>query len=450
MKLRLFDDRDFYKSLFTLAVPIMLQNLVNSFVNMLDTIMIGRLGTTEIAAVGLGNQVFFLFTMILFGICSGGAIFTAQYWGKKDIAGIRKNTGLCLMLNTAVAALFTAAVLVMPERIIGIYSRDPLVIEAGALYLKTLAPSYIPFGVSFLFMISLRSVERVNLAMMSTFIALSINMAGNYLLIFGIGPFPALGVQGAAISTVIARITELFILVIASYIRKYPMAGSPREFCSADAAFVGRFLRITAPVIINEFMWALGISVQNVIFARTGTDAIAAFNITNTVSQLTWVVFIGLGNGVAVLIGKRIGEGREETARDYARRITLFAPLLAAALAALLFPLSRFIPLVFNVNAAVIAYTSMMFVVLCLSYPFRAFNMCLIVGVCRAGGDTIFCVLFEIIFMWCYSLPFGAAMAYFFRAPVWIIYLCLCTEDVFKMICGAWRLKSDRWLNNVT
>jgi putative MATE family efflux protein len=388
--------------------------------------------------------------MILFGICSGGAIFTSQYWGKKDILGIRKYTGLCLILNSIVAALFTVAVIIMPERIISIYSRDPEVIKAGALYLTTLAPSYIPFGISFVFMISLRSIERVNLAMVSTLIALSLNVVGNYLLIFGIGPFPELGVQGAAISTVFARITETIILVSVSYRKKYPMAGSLKEFFSAERAFIGRFMRITSPVILNELMWAMGISVQNIIFARTGTDAIAAFNITNTVSQLTWVVFIGLGNGVAVLIGKCIGEGREERARDYARRITKFAPLLAAVLAALLFPLSRLIPFVFNVNAAVISHTMMMFVVLCLSYPFRAFNMCLIVGVCRAGGDTIFCVLFEIIFMWGFSLPFGAVMAFFFQAPVWIIYLCICTEDIFKMFCGIWRLKSGRWLNNVT
>ncbi|MDR1388952.1 MAG: MATE family efflux transporter [Treponema sp.] len=449
MKIRLFDDKDFFRALFTLAVPIMLQNLINSFVNMVDTVMIGMLGTVEIAAVGLGNQVFFLFTMILFGICSGGAIFTAQFWGKKDIEGIRKNTGLCLFLNVGVAVVFTAAALFAPEFLIGVYSKDPEVIKTGAVYLRTLASSYIPFSISFVITLTLRSIERVNLAMISTLIALFVNMTGNYFLIFGVGPFPALGVQGAAISTTIARIAEFFILVVAIYVKKYPMAGSLKELCSANLKFVTRFLRITSPVILNELMWATGISIQNIIFARTGTDAIAAFNITNTVSQLTWVVFIGLGNAVAVLIGKRIGEGRENTARDYARRITLFAPLLAAALAAVLFPLSRFIPFVFNINETVITYTLVMFIILCLSYPFRAFNMCLIVGVCRAGGDTIFCVLFETIFMWGFSLPLGAAMAYFLRAPVWVIYLCLCSEDVLKMICGLWRLKSGRWLHNL-
>jgi Na+-driven multidrug efflux pump len=227
------------------------------------------------------------------------------------------------------------------------------------------------------------------------------------------------------------------------------MAGRPSEFFALSRAFVSRFLVITSPVIFNEFIWALGITVQNIIFARTGTDAIAAFNITNTVSQLTWVVFIGLGNGVAVLIGKKIGEGAEDIARDYARRITIFAPLLAGVVALCLYPLSKLLPLVFNVNPAVLALTSIMFVILCASYPFRAFNMMVIVGVCRAGGDTIFCVLFDVIFMWGYSLPLGAAMAFFVHAPVWVIFMCLCSEDVFKLFCGLWRLKSGRWLNNV-
>jgi Na+-driven multidrug efflux pump len=258
-----------------------------------------------------------------------------------------------------------------------------------------------------------------------------------------------MGVRGAAIATVIARLAELAILAGVSYSRKYEMAGSLRDYTSFNRAFASRFFIITSPVIFNEFIWALGISVQNVIFARTGTDAIAAFNITNTFSQLTWVVFIGLGNGVAVLIGKKIGEGAEDTARDYARRITVFAPLLAGAVAMALYPLSKLLHFIFNVSPAVFGFVDVMFIILCCSYPFRAFNMTLIVGVCRAGGDTIFCVLFEVFFMWCYSLPLGAVMAFIVHAPVWIIYLCLCSEDLFKSLFGISRLKSGKWLRNV-
>jgi putative MATE family efflux protein len=446
----LFRDKQFYRDLFVISIPIMLQNLVNSFVNMIDTVMIGRLGTVEIAAVGLGNQVFFLFTLILFGICSGSAIFTAQFWGKQDIQGIRKNTGLCLLLNSSVAVVFTILVLTIPEKIMGIYSRDSAVIEAGTRYLNALSPSFIPFGISFVFTHTLRSVEKVRLAMIATITALSINVVLNRLFIFGAGSIPAMGVTGAAIATVIARYSEMIILISVSYAKGYAPAGNFRELMGFNGAFIARFFKVITPVIFNEIFWSLGITTQNIIFARTDTDAIAAFNITNTFSQLTWVVFMGLGNGVAVLIGKRIGEGRERAARDYADRIVVFTFLLAACAGLVLFSMSKILPFIFKVSPQALAHTVSMFIILCCAYPFKAFNMTMIVGVCRAGGDTIFCALYDVAIMWLLTLPSAAIASFVFHAPIWLIYLCLMSEDVFKMLLGLWRLKSGKWLHNVT
>jgi putative MATE family efflux protein len=446
----LFSDKEFYKTLFAIAVPVMLQNLINSMVNMLDTIMIGRLGTVEIAAVGLGNQVFFLYNLTLFGICSGGVIFTAQFWGKQDIRGIRKNMGFCMTLSLFVAVIFTAGAAFAPSRLIGFYSRDPLVIRSGAVYLRTLSPSFIPFAINIVLVLTLRSVEKLKLAIVSTLVALSMNGVLNYLFIFGAGPIPAMGVRGAALATVISRIVETLILVSVSYVRRYPPAGSMGELFAFNGSYARRFLKITLPVILNEVVWSTGITVQNLIFARTDTDAIAAFNITNTFSQLTWVVFIGLGNGIAVLIGKKIGEGREKTARDYASLIVRFAPLLSLGVAAVLFALSAFLPLVFNVGDEVLRAASQMFIILCFSYPFRAFNMAMVVGICRAGGDTVFCAFYDIAVMWLLALPLAAVAAFVFGAPVWIIYLCVCAEEPVKMLFGLWRFKSGKWLHYVT
>jgi len=451
MKIKnLFDDGIFYKSLFLIALPIMLQNLFNSLVNMVSIVMIGKLGTVEIAAVGLGNQIFFLLNMVLFGICSGGGVFTAQFWGKKDIAGIRKNLGLCLTLTVLTAGLFTVASASAPRFIIGLYSKDPAVIACGAQYLRAVAPCFLPFAVSFSFTLVMRSIEKVRLSMVTTFITISLNLLISFALIFGIGPLPAMGVVGAATATVIARIVEMIVLVSVSYGRKYALAGKPAELFGYDAFFVKRFFVIALPVMINEILWSLGVSMQNVIFARTNTDALAAFNITSTFSQLIWVVFIGLGNGASVLIGKKIGEGKEDTARDYASRITLFAPLLAFALSFLLFPLSQILPLFFKVNGNVFGITAMMFIILAVSYPFRAFNMSMIIGVCRSGGDTVFSIFYDISVMWLFTLPLAAAASFIFHAPAWVIYLCLCTEDPLKMTLGLWRLKSGKWLHNVT
>jgi putative MATE family efflux protein len=303
---------------------------------------------------------------------------------------------------------------------------------------------------SFVFTLTLRSVEKVRLAMVTTIIALCINITLNYFLIFGAGPFPAMGVAGAAIATVIARYSEMIILVSVSYTKRYAPAGNFRELMGFNSSFIARFFRVITPVIINETLWSLGITMQNIIFARTNTDAIAAFNITNTFSQLTWVVFMGLGNGVAVLIGKRIGEGKEQSARDYADRITVFVFLLAACAAFVLLPLSKLLPFIFNINAQALAHTVSMFAILCVAYPFKAFNMTMIVGVCRAGGDTVFCAVYDAIIMWLLALPAAATAAFVFHAPIWLIYLCLMCEDVFKMLLGLWRLKSGKWLHNVT
>jgi putative MATE family efflux protein len=446
----LFDDKQFYRSLFTIAVPVMLQNLINSLVNMLDTVMIGRLGTVEIAAVGLGNNFFFLYHMFLFGICSGASIFTAQFWGKRDIAGIRKNTGFCLLLSISMAILFTLAVVLIPEQILGVYSRDPAVIKTGTAYLRTLAPAFIPYSISFVFMLTLRSVERVRLAMISTIIALSLNLSLNFVFIFGLGPIPAMGVPGAAMATVITRIIEMMIMVIVSYTRKYAPAGNIREFLGFKASFVQRFLRIAFPVMLNEIIWSLGVSTQNVIFAQTHTDAIAAFNITSTVSQLTWVFFIGLGNGIAILIGKKIGEGNDHIARDYASRIVRFAPLVALGTIPILLALSQVLPYIFNVNAAVFTHTRIMFIILACSYPFRAFNMSMVIGICRSGGDTVFCMVYDLIFMWTVALPSAAVASFLFSAPIWFIYICICLEEPLKVILGFWRYRSGKWLHHVT
>lgn len=447
---KLFNDKIFYKSLFTIAIPIMLQNLVNSFVNMVDTVMIGQLGTVEIAGVGLANNFFFLLNMLLFGAASGAGVFTAQFWGKKDIAGIRKNTGLCIIIVVLIASFFTLVSLFAPEQVLRLYTKDPAVIKTGAEYLKTVAPCFIPFAISFVFTLVMRTIEKVKLAMVVTVVSLSANMLLNWVLIFGIGPFPALGVKGAALATVSARLIEVILLVSISYSKKYALAGTLKELFGFDLLFVKRYFIIALPVIINELLWSVGVALQSVIFARTHTDAIAAFNIVNTLSQLTWVVFIGLGNGGSVLIGKKIGEGQEQTARDYASRLTLFAPLLAIGVALFIIPISWTLPLFFNVSENVFVIISGMIIILACSYPFRAFNMSMIIGVCRAGGDTVYSVFYDIIFTWLVTLPLAAAASFIFGLPAWVVYLCVASEDPLKMIFGIARLRSGKWLHNVT
>lgn len=444
-----FSDKAFISALLTLAFPIMFQNFLNSLVNMADTVMIGRLGTVEIAGVGLGNQVFFFMNIVLFGVVSGGGVFTAQFWGKKDLPGIRKTLGLVLTISLLVTGTFAAACAAAPRLILSLFSADPAVIEAGSAYLKTLSLSFVPFGVSFSFMLIMRTVEKVHLATVSTMISLSLNVALNWAFIFGLGPIPAMGVLGAARATVLARIAEALILVTAAYARRYPLAGTLRELLGFDLRYARDFFVIALPVMVNEFLWSLGVVLQSAIFARASTESLAAFNITNTVAGLVWVIFIGLGNGVSVLIGKRIGEGNEAEARSYAGRIAAFSPMLAAAAALFLAPASFLVPLLFRVGGEVVSIASAMFVILAFMYPFRAFNMTMVVGVCRAGGDTRFGAVYDLLFMWVVALPLAASAAFLFGAPAPVIYLCVVSEEPLKALLGLWRLKSGRWLRRV-
>ncbi|MCL2478683.1 MAG: MATE family efflux transporter [Treponema sp.] len=441
---------EFYRNLFAISVPIMIQNFVSAVAAMISTMMIGRMGTVEIAAVGLGNQIFQLLNMTVFGIGSGGTIFVAQFWGKKDIGGIRKNLGLCLTLNLGTALLFTLGAVLIPDKLISIYTNDPLVIKAGADFLRYLSPGFIPFAIAMVYMLTLRSVERVRLTVIATTFALVVNILLNFPLIFGMGPFPGMGVRGAAIATAASRYAEMAILIIGSYMFGYAPAARLGELFAFNSAYVGRYLRLCIPVIINESVWQLGVTIQNLILARSSTEAIAAFNITGTISGLTWVVFAGLAHGVAVLIGKKIGEGREKDAREYAFRINVFSPIMALGVICILIPLSRALLSFFNISEATLLTSSLMIIVLSATYPLKAFNMTMIIGTCRAGGDTVFCAIYDLAPLWFISLPLGAAAAFIFRVPAHIIYLFLLMEEPVKAVMGIWRLKTGKWLHNVT
>jgi putative MATE family efflux protein len=438
-----------FKSLFVIALPIILQNLMQSTVNMLDTLMVGQLGSVEIAAVGLGNQIYMLLNMVLFGISSGGAIFIAQFWGKKEKSGIWKMEGVMFSFSMVIALIFTFASVFFPKFLIGLYSKDFHVIEIGARYLRIVAFSYPFFAMSFAFSMALRSTEHVKLPMVATMISLVLNAILNYLLIFGIGFFPSLGIVGAAIATCISRIVECFILFIVAYSKKYEVASSVKNLFSFTFFEVRKFIKIAFPVIINEAIWGLGTSMHSLIMGRTSTEAISAFNITGTISQITWVFFIGVGNAAGIIIGKKIGEGNETEARKYANTLSWFMPVMAVFIGLLLIPISKFLPFMFNVEANILVQAKMMLMILMCCYPLNAFNMCWVVGICRAGGDTVFAAIIDVCFMWIIAIPLAACVAYFTNVQPYIIYICLLSEQIFKAIVGFYRIKSGKWLHNV-
>lgn len=438
--------KGFYKTLFTLAIPIILQNLMQTFVNMLDTIMVGRLGAVEIASVGLGNQIFFMLSMVTFGISSGCAIFVSQFWGQSNIKGIRQTTGIMLAFSTAFSLVFFAGAFFIPDVLLGFYSKDVNVIQQGIPYLRIVAFSYPLTAISFALQMSFRSTERVYLPMVCTAVSLVLNIILNALFIFGLG----MGVAGAATATLICRVVEFFIAIIWSYSHKYEVCASIGEYLGFDLSFLSKVVKTALPVLISEAVWGLGISAQNGIFARAGTAAIAAFNINNTVSQLTWVFFIGMGNASAIILGKKIGAGEIESAKAYVHRFTWFMPAAGGIIGLFLYPLSLTLGFFFNVEPEIINIAKTMLYVLICVYPMRAFNMLLIVGICRSGGDTIFSMLIDNGFMWLVSIPFGIAAAFLWHLAPYQILLVLESEQLLKMLFGLWRIWSGKWLHNLT
>lgn len=436
--------------LFRIAIPIALQNLVASSVNMLDTIMVGRLGAVELAAVGLGNQIFFLLLLLLFGIGSGSGVFTAQYWGARDQAGIRRTTGLALALGLSASLVFTAASLAAPRAILGLYSRDPAVLDAGASYLRIVAWSYPALSASFIFSMALRGVERVRLPLAATIISLSANAFLNWVLIFGTLGFPALGVRGAAIATIVSRWLEAGIVLAVTYSKKYPPAGSFRELTDWTRPYVSRFAGIVLPVVFNEAAWSLGITFYNGIFARMSTESIAAFNIQSTISQLSMVLFMGTANASAVMLGKRIGEGNREGAYDWAGRFAALGPVLGAAIGILLLPTVRALPLLFRLEPEVLRQAGAMVYCLAAVFPVKVFNLHIVVGVCRSGGDTRFAAFFDIFGVWLVGVPLAALGAFAWHLEPWVVFLLLCMDEAAKFGLGLWRLQSRKWLRNVT
>ena len=450
--------KNFYSTLFKIAVPIILQNLLQTFVNILDTVMIGQLGEAKIAAVGLGNQVFFLLNMMLFGISSGGSIFFAQLWGKKDINGIRKTLGITLSFSLVLSLLFTLGTQICPGFLMSFYSKEKDIIALGEDYFRVAGFSYPLMAISFAYQIAFRATGHVVLPTVSTAAAFSVNAVFNYLFIFGFHislPFfdlniPAFGIKGAALATVVARIVEFIIVIGYSYFKRFETCGKLRELFSFSKDSVGRYLKIALPVILNESLWGFGITTQNSIFAHAGQDVIATFNITGTVSQLTWVFFIGVGNAAGIIIGQKIGEGNDSLARKYAFRFAWFMPVCAVIIAQLLIPLSFLLPYLFNVKPSTIQQAKYMLYILICLYPFMAFNMCYIVGICRAGGDTVYSAVNDLIWMWCIGIPLGCLAAFYFKQPAWVIYIAIQIEQILKFFAGVLRLKSGKWLHNVT
>ena len=326
------ENRDFARQFLWLAIPMAMQNAVTNIVSLADNVMVTRLGTVAIAAVGLANQMYFVYTVILLGICGGGAAFITQYSGLEDYKGIKRTIFINLSFSLTVSLIFGIATLVFPEYIMTFLSGDPLVIKEGSIYLRWMSAGYILSGITLTVSYVLKNLEYAKITLYGSFIAFVFNVAADYVLIFGKFGFPEMGVKGAAIATVISRAIEAaFILFFA--LRKITyLRCRPKEYTEGAKKSVPLFIKTAMPVTINETLWSLGSAMLSVIYARISTDAIAAVNISSIIYNLLFVLQMGMASAAGVIVGKEIGMGNNSAAYDKSKKMSAISALMAIAL----------------------------------------------------------------------------------------------------------------------
>ena len=432
-----------------LAVPVAFQQLITAGLNMIDVLMVGQLGEASVAALGLANQIFFLLILFLFGITSGMSIFTAQYWGKRDTESIRKVLGICLALAVSVAALFSLAAMLIPERLMGFYTEDAEVIKLGSSYLRIVGLSYGLMAISVSYISILRSITQVTMTVIVSVCALVLKTALGYSLIFGHFGFPALGVRGAAVGTAIGWAFECLLLIVLVHVLKTPLAANPLTFFRFERAFVARIWRTSMPAAINEVIWSFGITTYNAVYARIGTDAIAAININATIEELVFVVFIGLGNACSVMVGNKIGENDKETAFEYSRRFTVLSVFLSILGGVVVFFVRDFVVGLYQLSPSAAHNLRNIMLVYSLSAWLRVFNFILFIGALRAGGDTRYAMFTELFSIWLIGVPCALIGGFVLHLPVYLVYAMVLLEEAVKAIVIIRRFLSRKWIHDL-
>lgn len=447
--LSFYRDAEYFHEVQKIAVPIIIQQLMFSGLNMLGVIFVGQKGDVSVAAVGLAGQVAFLLNLVHFGIVSGAAMFTAQFWGRRDIPNLRRVLGLSLIITITASLIFFALAQLLPHQILGIYSKDPEVIRLGGDYIRTFSWTFLFFAITFSYVMVMRSTGDVKTPTIINVIALSISTLLSYSLIFGRFGLPEIGIRGAAIAAVIARACECVALITITYLRKSPVAASLRELTDFDVVFVGKVIKPMLPVILNELFWSLGITTYNIMYGRMGTTSFAAMNIVSTIEQVAFVLFIGISNATSVLVGNRIGADKEDEAFIYAGRSIglgiLGGILIGAALQLVKSPILS----LYNVSPAVIENVGHLINVVTFFLWIRVNNMTIVVGILRAGGDTRFSLFLDGIIIWLVGVPMAYFAAFVLHLPVYLVYLFAMSEEATKWLLGMSRYRSRKWINNL-
>ncbi len=456
MRSRRFD-REFYTLVFTVAGPVLVQNVITNFVNLLDNIMVGQIGTESMSGVAIVNQLLFVFNLCVFGGMAGPGIFAAQYAGKGDTAGLRSAARAKLYIAAGAVALFAAALWAGGSGLISLFlheGQDDLDLAAtlryGRDYLNVMVWQMIPFAFSQVYSSTLRETGESMLPMKAGIAAVGVNLGLNYVLIFGKLGAPALGVTGAAIATLIARCVECAIVVVWSHrhAERAPFARGLYRTLRVPRALVKQIAVMGTPLLLNEVLWSAGMATLNQCYSVRGLEVVSSTNIVSTVSNLFFCAFLAMGVTTSIILGQLLGSGQPERAVTAQRKLTVFTVVMNAAVGALMALLAPLVPEIYNTTDTVKSLAAQMLLVNAAMMPFNAYvNVAYFT--LRAGGKTVITFLFDSGFIWCICVPLAFVLSRFTAMPILPLYICVQAVELVKCLVGAALVRRRSWVNNL-
>ncbi len=441
--------KSFYRRAASIAIPMAVQSTLSSCMGIIDTMMVSRIGM--VSAVGTATQIGLLVILVSLGVASGTAIFTSQFFGSKDINGIKKVFGLSVILTSIGALMFFIPSSLAPEMLIGLFSDDASVIENGAKYLSIVKYTFICVSLSFAYSFSYRAVQNTKILMYVGALSMVLNVILNYLLIFGNYGAPELGIEGAALATAIAQFAAIILYIIHSKKTNQIFIGSFTQMFRLKADFVKTVLKRIYPMIFNELMYGIGDSLFLVAFGLLGKVALDSYFISLKVGEIFFFIVAGMSNAGLAILGSSLGRGDIETARTEGRYFLGIATFLAIASATIILLFSEQFVMLFGIQSADVVENSILVVqVLSIKIALRMFIV-VIFSSLRAGGDTKALAFLDSGIMWFVSLPIAFISVHFFGLrEAWLLSLFINVEQIVRTILGLMRLKSGKWLNNLT
>lgn len=443
-------DKPFYKAYFSMTAVIALQNLITFAVNLADNIMIGGYSQDALSGVSMVNQIQFLLQMFVGGVGSGMVVLGAQYWGKKQVEPIRRITSIGTLLAVIFSLLMTGVVYFFPTQTLSILTNEEAVISEGAKYLTIICFSYVIFAITNTLLSALRSVETVRIGFVVTLTALVVNVVLNYGLIYGHFGLPELGVEGAAIATLISRIVEFAIVVVYVACIDKKLRWRIRDMFQLDGKLFKDYIRVGSPLIFSSTIWGVAMSAQTAILGRMGGETIAANSIATTIFQVVSVLSYGSANASGVVIGKTVGEGDIPRVKAYAKSLQIIYIFIGLFTGAVLWLCKDFILSLYSITPATKDLTVQFIAVLSITVIGTSYQVACLTGIVTGGGDTRFVLINDLIHQWLIVLPSAFLSAFVFEAPLWVTFACLKSDQVLKCFVAIVKVNRFRWIRVLT